>query len=209
MSFILQPVFVWGQHPYSSPSFRGLQYIGTRLLVEKQLTWEIFQLAILLIATHTFTSSEIRVDKWSAEMCRKASEIRKLKAMKYPITSKKYVQLAWWRHQMETFSALLAICAGNSPHKGQWRGALMFFFTIFDVVFFICAWINGWVNNGEAGDLRRYRAHYDVTVMWPARELVLLHAVTFAGPGLNIKTTFPSYGDSHVKDKTAARPSYL
>ena len=22
---------------------------------------------------------------------------------------------AWWRHQMETFSALLAICAGNSP----------------------------------------------------------------------------------------------
>ena len=38
----------------------------------------------------------------------------------------------WWRHQMETFSALLAICAGNSPvpvnspHKGLWRGALMF-----------------------------------------------------------------------------------
>ena len=37
----------------------------------------------------------------------------------------------WWRHQMETFSALLAICAGNSPvpgefpHKDKWRGALM------------------------------------------------------------------------------------
>ena len=26
-------------------------------------------------------------------------------------------------------------------------------------------WINGWVNNREAGDLRRYRAHYDVIVM--------------------------------------------
>ena len=69
----------------------------------------------------------------------------------------------WWRHQMETFSALLAICAGNSPvpvnspHKGQWRGALMFSL--------ICIWITGWVNNREAGDLRRYRAHYDVTVM--------------------------------------------
>ena len=25
--------------------------------------------------------------------------------------------------------------------------------------------INGWVHNGEAGDLRRHRAHYDVTVM--------------------------------------------
>ena len=45
----------------------------------------------------------------------------------------------------------------NSTHKGQWRGALMF--TL------ICARINGWVNNREAGDLRRYRAHYDVIVM--------------------------------------------
>ena len=69
----------------------------------------------------------------------------------------------WWRHQMETFSVLLAICAGNSPvpvnspHKGQWRGALMF--TL------ICARINDWVNNREAGDLRRHLDHYDVSVM--------------------------------------------
>ena len=38
----------------------------------------------------------------------------------------------WWRHQMETFSALLALCAGNSLvnslHKGQWRGAFDVFF---------------------------------------------------------------------------------
>ena len=45
----------------------------------------------------------------------------------------------------------------NSPHKGQWRGAFM--------INLICARINGWVNNCEAGDLRRYRAHYDVIVM--------------------------------------------
>ena len=45
----------------------------------------------------------------------------------------------------------------NSPHKGQGRGALKFSL--------ICVWINGWVNNREAGDLRRYRAHYDVIVM--------------------------------------------
>ena len=48
----------------------------------------------------------------------------------------------------------------NSPHKGQWRGALMFCL--------ICVWINGWVNNREAGDLRRYRAHYDVIVLMSA-----------------------------------------
>ena len=54
----------------------------------------------------------------------------------------------------------------NSPHKGQWRGALMF--TL------ICTRINGWVNNREAGDLRRYRTHYDVIVMNFAEAAVLL-----------------------------------
>ena len=73
------------------------------------------------------------------------------------------LKITWWRHQMETFSALLAICAGNSPvpgefpHKGQWRGALMFSL--------INAWINDWVNNREAGDLRHHHAHYDIIVM--------------------------------------------
>ena len=51
----------------------------------------------------------------------------------------------WWRHQIETFSALLDICAGNSPVPGE---------------------INGWVNNREAGDLRHHRAHYDVIVIF-------------------------------------------
>ena len=45
----------------------------------------------------------------------------------------------------------------NSPHKGQWCRALMFSL--------IWAWINGWVNNREAGDLRCHCTHYDVTVM--------------------------------------------
>ena len=68
-----------------------------------------------------------------------------------------HIARSWWRHQMETFSALLALCAGNSPHEGKWHGALMFSL--------ICTLINRWVNNREAGDLRRHRAHYDVTVM--------------------------------------------
>ena len=46
----------------------------------------------------------------------------------------------------------------NSPHKGHWRGALMFSL--------ICAWINRSVNNREAGDLRHHRAHHDVIVMY-------------------------------------------
>ena len=52
----------------------------------------------------------------------------------------------------QSFSALLAICAGSSPVTGEIPRTL------------ISAWINVWVNNREAGDLRRHCAHYD-TVM--------------------------------------------
>ena len=45
----------------------------------------------------------------------------------------------------------------HSPHKGQWHRAFMFSL--------ICAWTNGWANHRYAGDLRRHRTHYDVTVM--------------------------------------------
>ena len=64
-----------------------------------------------------------------------------------------------WKHFPRYWPFVRGIhrSAVNSPHKGQWRGALMFSL--------ISAWINGWVNIGEAGDLRRHRAHYDVTVM--------------------------------------------
>ena len=107
-----------------------------------------------------------------------------------------------WHHQMETFSAVLAISAGNSPvpHKGQWRGALMFSL--------ICDWINYCVNNRKAGDLRCYHAHYVVTVM-------LLQTINGwlsgkqPGPRFNIKMS--SYQDrkSHCGDKTVVRSSYL
>ena len=65
---------------------------------------------------------------------------------------------------METFSASLAVCAGNSPVTGEFpaQGPVTQSFAVF---YLIRAWINGWVKNREAGDLRRHRAHYDVTVM--------------------------------------------
>ena len=45
----------------------------------------------------------------------------------------------------------------NSPHKGQWRRAFMFLWSV--------PWINDSVNNREAGDLRRHHAHYDTIVI--------------------------------------------
>ena len=64
-----------------------------------------------------------------------------------------------WKHFLRYWPFVRGIHRSpvNSSHKGQWRGALMFSL--------ICVWINDWVNNREAGDLRRHRGHYDVTVM--------------------------------------------
>ena len=61
----------------------------------------------------------------------------------------------------------------NSPHKSQWRGALMFSL--------ICTWINAWVNNRGTGDLRHHRAHYDAIVMvwWRESSQIWWH---FLGP---------------------------
>ena len=70
-------------------------------------------------------------------------------------------------------SALLAICAGNSPVTGEFPPQRPVTRS-FDVSL-IYAWIYGWVNNGEAGDLWRHRAHYDVTVMTKFTEPLLVH----------------------------------
>ena len=105
-------------------------------------------------------------------------------------------QFPWWRHQMQAFSALhiytyiyiyiywpfvrrIHWSPVDSPHKGQWHGALMFSL--------ICAWTNDWANNRDAGDLRRNHAHYGITVMprtWYRQPLqnpnrTLLNLVTF------------------------------
>ena len=92
------------------------------------------------------------MDNWN---CHSPATVRGMS----PLEVGKNPQNTRWHHQMEIFSALLVPCAGNSPvnspYKGQWRGALVFSST----------WTNGWENNRDAGDLRRHRSHYDVTVV--------------------------------------------
>ena len=83
----------------------------------------------------------------------------------------------WWRHQMGTFSAFLALCAG-------WRVALM--------ISLICAWINDWVNNRADGDLRRHRAHYDVIIMETAWSKCREVLWDFVDSQIHSKETFQS-----------------
>ena len=63
-----------------------------------------------------------------------------------------FVALTRWRHQMETFSALLALCEGNPSVKGAFPHKRP------------VTWSSdGLGNNRDAGDLRRLFAHCDVT----------------------------------------------
>ena len=74
----------------------------------------------------------------------------------------KWLIIVCWKHFPRYWPFVRGI--HRFHHKGQWRGALIFSL--------ICVWINGWVNNREAGDLRRYRAHYDVIVMYNKRSTI-------------------------------------
>ena len=89
---------------------------------------------------------------------------------------------SWWCYQhFPRYWPFVASNAVNSMHKGQWRRALMFSL--------ICAWINGWVNKGEAGVLRCHHAHHDVTVMFT------LAAIT--GPPTVVFRLFTNLVTSH------------
>ena len=109
-----------------------------------------------------------------------------------------------WRHFPRYWPFVRGIHRSwvNSPHKGQWRGALMFSL--------ICAWINRWANNGEAGDLRRYRTHYDVIVMsegwlsdWLGLTIFFRHHCPFKPCNLNPYVgviIFPHIDDTQSTD---------
>ena len=64
-----------------------------------------------------------------------------------------------WKHFLRYWPFMWGIhwSPVNFTHKGQWHEVLMFSL--------ISAWINGWVNNHEAGDLRCHCAHHNIIVM--------------------------------------------
>ena len=81
-----------------------------------------------------------------------------------------YSSLTWWRRQMKTFSALLALCVGNSPVTSEFpsqRPVTRSFGVFFDMRL-----KNGWIHNRDASDVRRYRTHYDVTVFISAGRIM-------------------------------------
>ena len=71
---------------------------------------------------------------------------------------------AWWRHHMETFSALLALFCGEFTSH-QWIPCTKASDVELWCFLWSVPWINGWVNKHEAADLRRQRAPHGVIIM--------------------------------------------
>ena len=75
-----------------------------------------------------------------------------------------WLLMSCWHQQMATFSALLALCVGNSSVTGEFpseRPVTRSFYVFFDL--HLKKRLSK--KNREAGDLRRRRAHCDFIVM--------------------------------------------
>ena len=102
---------------------------------------------------------------------------------------------------METFPALLAICAGNSPATGEFhaqRPVTQSFDVFFDLH------LNKRLSkNGEAGDLRRHRANYDVNVMfW---HVLIFNGCLIAAAGWSVNLEM-EYSNFSIETKYGAQP---
>ena len=77
-----------------------------------------------------------------------------------------YFPFSWWRHQMKHVPRHWLFCGEFTGDCGEFTGHQWIPLTqTSDAELWWFLWTNGWVSNQDAGDLRRHRAHYDVTVM--------------------------------------------
>ena len=117
----------------------------------------------------------------------------------------------WWRHQMETFSALLAICAGNSPVTGEFpaqrpvtRSFLVFFDLRLNKRLSKQSW--GWWFETPSRSLWHHRN----VISFRVTLLALCHCRwKDSGPWFNINMSSYQHRKSHRGDKTVVRSSYL
>ena len=93
--------------------------------------WKNTTRGVILTAKRKATTTKTKIKHCKAQMVCMILGIYRICTTMVPEKNSDSFQTSRWRHQIERFSALLALCAGNSPvtgDKGQWRGALMFFY---------------------------------------------------------------------------------
>ena len=142
---------IWGRPQWDDDAtvrFRHPPGGGAWLLPVLRLIWHGCQTIVLYLSLDCFAPS------WHSHKDKKVPVVSENKTKQ-----NKHDDVIKWKHLPRYWRFVRGIHRWpvNSPHKGQWRGNLMFSL--------ICAWRNAWVNHRYAGDLRRHCAHHDVTVM--------------------------------------------
>ena len=91
-----------------------------------------------------------------------------------------------WKHFPRYWPVLSGIHRSpvDSPHKASDAEPWYFIWS---------AWTNGWANNRDAGDLRRHRAHHDVTVMKPLQLTCRSGANTLQLLALKLPLSYSDY----------------
>ena len=140
---------MWNEITYPFPNFNGCT-------VE---VWEWIRNFILYFTEHVITYPGPLIFSIFQEICTRSALCYVFlwfgTGRSYPQVYFTHDDVIKWKHFPRYWPFVRGI--HRFPHKGQWRGVLMFSL--------IYVSINGWENDREAGDLRRYRSHYDVIVM--------------------------------------------
>ena len=134
--------------------------ISIKQIVKSITIWNcIRKQTFLHIETAQILKTHLQERQNMLNLCRKYCVYQRHCQARNQGFSRNHDDVIKWKHFLHYWPFVRGIHRSpvNSPHKGQWRGALMFSL--------ISVWIDGWVTNDEAGDLRRHRAHYDVIVM--------------------------------------------
>ena len=116
-----------------------------------------------------------------------------------------HLTISWWRHQMENFSVLLALCAGNSPVPGEFpsqRPVTRSFDVFFDLR--LNKWLSkqswGWWFETPSRSLWRYCNMFDNITLWGGDQTIFVmqdDAVKLEGLKLNASLIWSSFFNTY------------
>ena len=160
--FIYEYLRRCNQNLHSTRKALRQQVTSPAHLGDGDFTWQQVACTCVITPTTSLSPSNWQVVSWYQPLYALGESLI-IRSARYQVavnmTFIEHDDVIKWKHSPRYWPFVRGIHRSpvNSPHKGQWRGALMF-----SLIF---AWINDWVNKREAGDWRHHLAHYDVTVM--------------------------------------------
>ena len=163
-----------------SLKFQGKVFQILRRVMNEDNCYYCHRTPVIIVVPYVSNGSFVRTEtvKWTPSNAAVYRKYLKYSVMLVQVAERiSHDEVIKWKHFQRYWPFVREIHRSpvNSPHKGQWRGILMFSL--------ICAWTNGWVNNREGGDLRRHRAHYDAIAMYNKHKhnLYVLESILFSG----------------------------